>query len=118
MMVALTGDHIREAVAAFVVWGQHNCGSPIEAVAVVTAAATNHAEVLDALAIMRRELSDAALSVSRRTPMPTDLHCWFNFRDGHTCMLADEHDGPHEPTADSEILIGLVEPITEDTNAD
>ena len=55
------------------------------------------------------------LSVSRGTLM-LDLDCWFDFGDGHTCMLPDEHDGPHEPTADSEIIIRLVEPTntTED----
>ena len=33
-------------------------------------------------------------------------YCWFDFGD-HTCMLADGHDGPHEPTSDDDILISL-----------
>lgn len=36
------------------------------------------------------------------------LHCWFDFEDGHTCMLEDGHDGPHEPTADDEIVVTFV----------
>ena len=43
------------------------------------------------------------------------LHCWFDFEDGHTCMLIDEHDGPHEPTPDSDILISLAPPDKEVT---
>jgi len=50
-------------------------------------------------------------------------HCWFDFgfeyEDadyfddgqrlvGHTCMLPDGHDGPHEPTSDDEITISFV----------
>lgn len=34
-------------------------------------------------------------------------YCWYDFENGHTCMLPDEHDGPHEPTPDSDILISL-----------
>ncbi len=33
-------------------------------------------------------------------------YCWFDFGN-HTCMLADKHDGPHEPTSDNDILISL-----------
>ncbi len=40
----------------------------------------------------------------------SDLNCWFDFGDGHTCMLLDGHDGPHEPTSDSDILISFVPP--------
>ncbi len=34
-------------------------------------------------------------------------HCWFDFGDSHTCMLPDDHLGLHQPTADSDIIIGL-----------
>ena len=44
-----------------------------------------------------------------KTPMTTDLHCWHDFENGHTCMLPDGHIGPHEPTPDRDILIQLVE---------
>jgi hypothetical protein len=37
----------------------------------------------------------------------SELNCWFDFEDGHTCMLPDEHEGPHEPTPDSDIIIRL-----------
>ena len=37
----------------------------------------------------------------------SDLHCWFDSEDGHTCMLSDGHDGPHEPTSDSDIIISI-----------
>lgn len=48
------------------------------------------------------------------------MHCWFDFEDsywtdndehvpGHTCMLDDGHDGPHEPTSDDEIVIAFEE---------
>ncbi len=39
----------------------------------------------------------------------TPLHCWFDFEDGNTCMLVDEHDGEHEPTPDNEIVVSFVE---------
>lgn len=50
------------------------------------------------------------------------LHCWYDFEDGyyredgtwdpewvpgHTCMLLDGHDGPHEPTSDRNIGVTL-----------
>lgn len=38
-------------------------------------------------------------------------YCWFGFEDGHhTCMLPTGHDGPHEPTPDSDIVIRLIDP--------
>ena len=49
-------------------------------------------------------------------------YCWFDFHTmlpGHTCMLPDGHDGPHEPTSDSDILISLVpntDEVTEDVD--
>ena len=41
--------------------------------------------------------------------MATELHCWFDFGDSRTCVLLDEHDGPHEPTPDNDILITLAD---------
>lgn len=51
--------------------------------------------------------------------MSAKRHCWFDFwadiedgdtsLPGHTCMLPDGHDGPHEPTPDKEILISFAE---------
>lgn len=38
------------------------------------------------------------------------LHCWFDFEDGHTCMLPNSHDGSHQPTPDEEIIISIVDP--------
>jgi hypothetical protein len=50
------------------------------------------------------------------TETPRMRHCWFDFESseylqmpGHTCMLPDGHDGPHEPTPDAEIMIGFAE---------
>ncbi len=40
----------------------------------------------------------------------SDLYCWFDFKDGHTCMLPKGHDGPHEPTSDDDIMIRLADP--------
>ena len=37
-------------------------------------------------------------------------YCWFEPKDGYTCMLAAKHDGPHEPTSDNDILISLAPP--------
>jgi hypothetical protein len=44
------------------------------------------------------------------------VKCWFDFDDaewetgtpGHTCMLPDGHEGPHEPTPDDQIIISFV----------
>ena len=38
-------------------------------------------------------------------------HCLTTVDDDHTCMLPTDHDGPHVPTSDSDILIAL-DPIT------
>ena len=40
------------------------------------------------------------------------LGCWFDMGDA-TCQLPDDHDGPHEPTPDSEIFVELVETTNE-----
>jgi hypothetical protein len=40
----------------------------------------------------------------------TQRHCWFDFEDGHTCMLPSMHDGTHQPTPDEEIIIEVVDP--------
>ncbi len=37
------------------------------------------------------------------------LRCWFDFQDSHTCMLPNDHDGPHEPTPDKDIIIRLAD---------
>ena len=34
------------------------------------------------------------------------LACWFDMGDA-TCMLPDDHDGPHEPTPNNEIWVSL-----------
>jgi hypothetical protein len=36
-----------------------------------------------------------------------ELGCWFDMGDA-VCLLPDEHDGPHQPTPDSEIMVSLV----------
>ncbi|HEY7822155.1 MAG TPA: hypothetical protein VIG24_04955 [Acidimicrobiia bacterium] len=43
---------------------------------------------------------------AHRKPSPRRvLHCWFDFEDGHTCLLEDGHDGPHEQVPDSDISV-------------
>lgn len=37
-----------------------------------------------------------------------ELGCWFDFGKA-TCQLPDEHDGPHEPTPDSEVWVSLTD---------
>ena len=37
-------------------------------------------------------------------------HCLTTVDDDHTCMLPTDHDGPHEPTADSDIIVFFIEP--------
>lgn len=39
------------------------------------------------------------------------LDCWHDFEDGHTYMMSDGHMGPHEPTADSDIVVRLSGPL-------
>ncbi|KKN15589.1 hypothetical protein LCGC14_0984390 [marine sediment metagenome] len=42
-----------------------------------------------------------------------EIACWFDMGRS-TCLLPDDHDGPHEPTPDSEIFVELVDkPTTE-----
>lgn len=37
------------------------------------------------------------------------MSCWFDFEDGHTCVLPRGHPGPHEPTPDVEIIISVTD---------
>ncbi len=41
-------------------------------------------------------------------------YCWYEPKDGYTCMLPEDHDGSHKPTTDDDILISLAPP--EDTD--
>ncbi len=36
---------------------------------------------------------------------PAVVHCWTDLDNGATCMLIEGHDGPHKPTADTEIIV-------------
>ena len=43
-------------------------------------------------------------------------YCWADCDTDHTCMLEDQHHGPHQPTPNDDILLSLATP--EDTNSD
>lgn len=38
------------------------------------------------------------------------LHCLTEVDDDHTCVLPKDHDGPHVPTSDSDIIVKFVPP--------
>ena len=52
--------------------------------------------------------------------MDRELLCWYSFKDGHhTCILLADHDGPHEPMPDEDIVIRLAwgySGVTEDAD--
>ncbi len=41
--------------------------------------------------------------------MDSEPLCWTNIGSNATCMMPADHDGPHEPTPDEDIIIRLAD---------